>query len=67
MMYIYELADWPNFVWDHTQLTEPWLVRHLQGKLLGRMEALGFRLRREATLQTLTQDVLKTSEIEGDS
>src|SRR6185295_16404244 len=41
-------------------------VRHLQGRLLGRMEALGFGMREEATLQTLTQDVLKTSEIEGE-
>jgi Fic family protein len=41
-------------------------VRHWQGRLLGRMEALGFQLREEATLQTLTQDVVKTSEIEGE-
>lgn len=41
-------------------------VRHRQGQLLGRMEGLGFRLREEAVLETLTQDVLKTSEIEGE-
>jgi Fic family protein len=41
-------------------------VRHDQGRLLGRMEGLGFRLREEATLQTLTQDVMKSSEIEGE-
>ena len=41
-------------------------VRHQQGRLLGRMEDLGFHLRAEATLQTLTQDVVKTSEIEGE-
>ena len=38
----------------------------MQGRLLGRKEALGFPLREEATLQTLTQDVVKTSEIEGE-
>ncbi len=66
-MYIHERKDWPEFTWDQTKLA-PLLaeVRHLQGRLLGRMEALGFPLREEATLQTLTQDVVKTSEIEGE-
>jgi Fic family protein len=41
-------------------------VRHRQGRLIGRMEALGFDLRREAVLATLTEDVLKSSEIEGE-
>src|SRR6202011_4554121 len=41
-------------------------VRHRQGRLIGRMESLGFPLRAEAVLQTLTQDVLKSSEIEGE-
>src|SRR5690606_17160879 len=41
-------------------------VRHRQGRLVGRMEALGFDLRSEAVLQTLTQDVIKSSEIEGE-
>src|SRR6266700_2969744 len=66
-VYIHERKEWPEFKWDQTKLA-PLLaeVRHLQGRLLGRMEALGFRLREEATLQTLTQDVVKTSEIEGE-
>jgi len=66
-MYIHERKAWPEFRWDQTKLA-PLLaqVRHLQGRLLGRMEALGFQLREEATLQTLTQDVVKTSEIEGE-
>jgi len=66
-MYIYERKEWPEFTWDQTNLA-PLLakVRHLQGRLLGRMEALGFQLREEATLQTLTEDVVKTSEIEGE-
>jgi len=41
-------------------------VRHRQGRLLGHMEALGFALRQEAVLKTLTEDVLKSSEIEGE-
>jgi len=66
-MYIHERKKWPEFHWDQTKLA-PLLaeVCHWQGRLLGRMEALGFQLREEATLQTLTQDAVKTSEIEGE-
>jgi Fic family protein len=64
---IHELPDWPNFRWSLDALTQPLAaVRHEQGRLLGRMEALGFGLQQEAALQTLTADVLKTSEIEGE-
>ncbi|MDR3478385.1 MAG: Fic family protein [Gammaproteobacteria bacterium] len=67
-MYIYEYKDWPSFTWDQIKIA-PLLVevRYQQGRLLGHMDALGFYLREEATLQTLTQDVLKTSEIEGET
>jgi Fic family protein len=66
-MYIYELQDWPGFQWNRERLAEPLAaVRHRQGRLIGHMEALGFRLRQEAVLQTLTADVLKSSEIEGE-
>jgi len=59
--------EWPGFVWEQGKLAALLAdVRHLQGRLLGRMEGLGFQLREEATLQTLTQDVVKTSEIEGE-
>lgn len=65
--YIHELPDWPDFRWDHEKLAGLLAsVRHRQGRLLGRMEALGFSLKAEATLQTLTLDVLKSSEIEGE-
>jgi Fic family protein len=66
-MYIHERKEWPEFAWDQIKLA-PLLaeVRHAQGRLLGRMEALGFHLREEATLQTLTQDIVKTSAIEGE-
>ena len=65
--YIYDRPDWPQFHWDHDRLAERLAaVRHQQGRLMGRMDALGFNLREEALLRTLTQDVLKTSEIEGE-
>lgn len=67
MKYIHELKKWPEFRWDQDFLTEKLAsVRHQQGRLIGRMEALGFGLRSEAILQTLTQDVIKSSEIEGE-
>jgi Fic family protein len=66
-MYIHEHRAWPEFTWNQAALAGLLPeVRHLQGRLLGRMEALGFQLRQEATLETLTQDVVKTSEIEGE-
>ena len=64
---IHELPDWPDFQWDQEKLAGPLAaLRHRQGRLIGRMETLGFSLRAEATLQTLTLDVLKSSEIEGE-
>src|SRR5438105_4933013 len=66
-MYIHETKEWPAFKWDQVRLASLLAeARHLQGRLLGRMESLGFQLREAATLQTLTQDVVKTSEIEGE-
>ena len=66
-MYIHELHDWPRFQWNRQRLAELLAeVRHRQGRLIGHMEALGFSLRQEAVLQTLTADVLKSSEIEGE-
>ena len=66
-MYIHELQDWPEFKWNKECLADPLAeVRHKQGRLTGYMEALGFKLRQEAVLQTLTTDVLKSSEIEGE-
>ena len=66
-MYLYELTDWPKFHWSAERLAEPLAsVRHRQGRLIGHMEALGFHLQQEAVLQTLTADVIKSSEIEGE-
>jgi Fic family protein len=68
MMYIWERPDWPTLTWRNDSIaTQLAAVRHDQGRLIGRMESLGFKLREEAVLQTLTQDVLKTSEIEGEA
>jgi len=65
--YIYQTTNWPVFTWDNERLLGLLAeVRHMQGRLLGRMEAIGFELRDEATLSTLTMDVLKSSEIEGE-
>lgn len=66
-MYIYQTKDWPNFTWDNGKLLILLAnVRHLQGRLLGQMESLGFKLKEEAVLSTLTLDVLKSTEIEGE-
>jgi Fic family protein len=65
--YIHQLPNWPKFQWDHQALAGPLAaLRHRQGRFVGRMEGLGFPLRSEAMLQTLTQDVVKSSEIEGE-
>jgi Fic family protein len=67
LMYIYELPDWPRFRWNSAGLAKQLAaVRLRQGRLIGRMQALGFRQQEEAVLTTLTEDVLKSSEIEGE-
>jgi Fic family protein len=67
MRYIHQLDDWPKFTWKHGSIAALLgAVRNRQGRLTGRMEAIGFPLRSEALLQTLTLDVIKSSEIEGD-
>ena len=67
MMYIHERENWTNFIWDNNRLSPNLgLVRHLQGRLLGRMESLGFDLIERATLESLILDVVDTSRIEGE-
>jgi len=66
-VFIYQKENWPNFIWSTERLmTLLGKVRNLQGKLIGQMESLGFELRNEATLDTLTLEVLKSTEIEGE-
>lgn len=65
--YIYQYNNWPHFTWDEQEIQVILgKVRHLQGKLFGQMSALGFSLKEETMLSTLTLDVLKSSEIEGE-
>jgi len=66
-MYLWEKPNWPAFIWDESAITRILAdACREQGRLLGKMEALGFELRREAHLRTLTEDVIKSSEIEGE-
>jgi Fic family protein len=66
-LYIHQLPGWPRFHWnEETVAALLGAVRHKQGRLLGRMESLGFSLQKEAELEALTLDVLKSSEIEGE-
>ena len=65
--YIHELPDWPHFQWDEKHLAvKVAAVRYRQGRMLGALERLGIKLREEAILRTLTEEVVKSSEIEGE-
>jgi len=68
MAYIHQLPRWPEFTWDSEAVAGllP-AVRHEQGKHLGKIEALGFELRTEASLTALTEEVVKSSAIEGEN
>jgi len=68
MDYIHENMGWPHFTWDNESLAAPLAsVRHKQGRLLGKMESLGFDLRTESSLNVLTSEVVKSSAIEGEN
>ena len=65
--YIYQNENWTDFTWNDKQVSVLLAqVRNLQGRLLGKMSALGFGFQAEATLETITLDILKSSEIEGE-
>jgi len=65
-MFIHQREKWPDFNWDREKLfAKLGDVRHRQGKILGQMQAFGFKIQEEAMLQALTLDVVKSSEIEG--
>ncbi|CAN5463910.1 Fic family protein [soil metagenome] len=67
-MYLWQRPQWPNFHWDNARLIEPVAIARLkQGLLLGTMASLGFDVKLQAQLGALTEDVLKSSEIEGES
>ena len=65
--YVYQQKDWPQFYWDNEVLVLKLSdVRNKQGRLLGKMENLGFDLQNEAMLKTLSADVVHSSQIEGE-
>jgi Fic family protein len=65
--YIYQYDNWPHFNWNEQEIQVTLgKIRHLQGKFLGQMSALGFSLKEETLLTTLTLNILKSSEIEGE-
>jgi Fic family protein len=65
--YIHELKDWPKFTWDGSRLAQKLAaVRNRRGCLTGRMEELGFQLKEAANLEVLTEEIIKSSEIEGE-
>ena len=65
--YLYQNPEWPRLHWrDEEQIALLADVRNRQGKLLGRMTNLGFDLQQEASLVALTEEVIKSSEIEGE-
>ena len=66
-MYIYENSGWPTFTWDQGRLSVLLAdIRNRQGRLVGKMETLGFTIQNEAALETMTLEVVKSSEIEGE-
>jgi len=67
MNWIHAHPKWPNFTWNADSLASQLAkIRYRQGRLLGRMENLGFTLKNEANLNMLTNDVVKSSAIEGE-
>ena len=65
--YIYQNEDWTDFTWNDKNISVLLAqVRSLQGRLLGKMSVLGFGFQSEATLEMITLDILKSSEIEGE-
>ncbi len=67
-IFIHGKAGWPSLTWNEAALSAALGgIRHRQGRLLGRMESIGFDLRVEASLATLTDDVVKSSAIEGEN
>jgi Fic family protein len=67
-MWIHECPGWPNFQWDYDELAAILAkVRYQQGNLLGKMHEIGFSFKQEASLITLTEDIIKSSAIEGEN
>ncbi len=66
-MYIYQRLDWPAFSWDEKLIDDLLMqVVHKQGKVMGKMEGLGFEKQEQAVLEVLTKEVIKSADIEGE-
>lgn len=66
MKYIYQNADWHSFTYFGDKVQNLLLeIKKAQGYLLGKMDALGFDVKNNALLQVLTENIIKSSEIEG--
>jgi Fic family protein len=66
-MYMYEVEGWPHFSWNQDLLLDVLIrLRHSQGRLIGGMKSIGFHERDATVLRVLTEDVVKSSEIEGE-
>ncbi len=66
-MYIHKQKNWPDFIWNNDALFDIITkVSFKQGTLLGKMQSLGFDFRQEALLNNLTEEITKSSEIEGE-
>ena len=66
-IYIWQNADWPDFRWDNSQVA-PLLnsVQEHQARLLGMLSVLGFDMQKQTALESMTEDVVRSSEIEGE-
>ena len=66
MRYIYQNTDWHCFRWCGEKIQNLLLeIKKSQGYLLGKMDSLGFDVKNNALLQVLTENIIKSSEIEG--
>ena len=66
MKYIYQNPDWHNFIWHGEKIQKLLFdIKKAQGYLLGKMDSLGFDIKNNALLQVLTENIIKSSEIEG--
>ena len=67
MQYIYQNTDWNKFSWDGDKIQNLLLkIKKAQGYLFGKMSNLGFEVQNSATLQMLTENIIKSHEIEGE-
>ncbi len=65
-IYIWQYPEWPSFTWNDSRLIALLSeVRNLEGKIQGMMGGLGFDVQSMTALNVMTEDVLRSNEIEG--